>query len=519
MKTTLRSLIWLIVLFGLLVGINEVPIIAQTANPLGKPVGETTCYVEENGRKRQIPCPVSSSSGSDNSQPTDPRQMALHNAIPRYEALVRSLADNNLLDKQSWLALSHGTEAEFFDAANHLHKILVNRADAHRFAKKQLRDELADLNEIIETYPNRIASFRTDNETMRSERKGLGPALEAAKQQLELTQRATKQLETRSYHYANDAKRDQAAVLKWFAVLLPPGMVKKVSPQPYTSAVDWVPSVPERKRIREAPEPLEIAKLTTLRYCKFCGRLPINPTPLSGTAEDAVAQLEADANVLRTAIGTNSRDLVNQVGRSRLIAAELKQEQEDVIEERETLRHDIKTVGTQLREITTWTLLQARDELQAAQENFLYRAADALIWKRAKSEAVGYVKKQTRRLVAAKSMGVKYRDMTDVEMETFFSAGKRNIFGLAEKTSSSLERFSPVLNRFQTLRTQAQGYVEEAFLVASHGSPREMMEFVGRMDEGMDEACKQLVKANLGALRIPEPWQTIATKYFLKKPE
>lgn len=451
--------------------------------------------------------------------PLDPRQIALQSAIPRYNALVHSLADRyNLLDKQSWLNLPLGTEAEFFNTANQMHKFLVNQADANRFREGQLREELARLEEVIQTYPSLIANLRTDNHTKRLELDRLSIALEAAKKQLELTQRAAKQLETRTYRYEEDVKRDKATVLSWFTVLLPQGMAEKVSVKPYESIFEpLVGAVPVRQRVAEpaeAPKPVEAIQL---RPSGYAFRFEINPTPLTGTAENAVAQLEADAATFRKA-SYDHNFIHNHLSTVRPISAQLQQERSNALDERERREGEIRTFGGQLK-VTTWALLLARDTLQSAQESFLYRAADAWIWGQAKGQAITQAKGEVRRLVAARSTGVSYRDMTDGEMRAFFSAGRRNIFSLGERALSSGDGLYHVLNRIQTLRTRGQGYAQEAVRLASQGSPSEINEFVGGMFRELDNDCEQLVKANLGAINIPEPWKSIYAKYFLKRSE
>jgi len=451
----------------------------------------------------------------------DRRQIALQNALPRYSALVHSLSDEYKLLDESWLDLPLGTEEEFFDHANQMHKLLINRADSIRFREGKVREELVYLNEVIETYPSLIANLRTEIERKQLETNRLTSALEHGKQQLELTQRAAKQLETRAYRYGEDVKRDKETLLRWFTVLFPPGMVQAVSPKPYESITEpLVGGVPVRQRTQEAVEWPKSAEPIRLRVSNHGIRFEINPKPLNGTAEDAIAQLEADATAYgkafsRTSIINEAFDVGN---RKRPMAAQLEEVQNNAIAESERLDGEIKTFGDQLKG-TAWALVLAQDTLQSEQETFLYRAADAWIWKRAKAEFISQAKKEVRRLVAAKTTGVKYRDMTDEEVRVFFDAGKRNIFGLSERINSFSDRMDPVLNRFETLRTHALGYVEESVQVAALGSPREMIEFVSGMFDQMEEDSEQLIKANLGAMRISEPWQSIAAKYFLKRAE
>jgi hypothetical protein len=247
----------------------------------------------------------------------------------------------------------------------------------------------------------------------------------------------------------------------------------------------------------------------------------IDPKPLTGTVENAVAQLEADANDLRNARRAYNSAPIAEVNEKRPIAARLRQERLDVINERNGLKDTIQKADSELKEIKTWSSLLAADALQAAKETLLYQVAEAWIWKKAKSEAVRQVKNEVRRLVASGTMGVKYRNMTDIEVKTFFDAGKRNIFGLGDKALSSNGRgkLDPVLERIRILQTHTQGYTREAVRVAGLGTPREMMDFLAEMSEGIGEDARELVKASLGVLSVPEPARTILAKYLLKPPE
>ncbi len=520
-------IIFILLIFTTLT-LHAPPVFAQD-EPVGTDAGAGFCSLHGNYKGSSCPkcsAAASSTSAPDSSAPspdstTDPRQIALQNALPRYNALVHTLSDKyNLLEEKSWLDLALGTEAEFFDGANQLHKLLINRIDAIRFREGKSREDLAYLNEVIETYPGSIAKLRANNERKRLELDRLISALEYGKQQLELTQRAARQFEIRALHYQEQVKRDKETVLSWFAVLLPPSVVKTVSPIPYESIVEpLVGSVPVRERPREALDWSSSAEPLQLRVSKYGIRFEIDPKPLTGTAEDAVAQLEADATAYGTASSrTPMIDAVLEAtNRKRPISARLGEEQRNLKEERLMLEGEITTFEGRLK-ATAWDLLLAQDTLKSERETFLYRAADAWIWQNAKSAAITGVKNEVRRLVAAKTTGVRYRDVTNMEMRASFSTGYRNIFGLSDRIDS-FSGMAEVLNRFQILRTHTLGYVEESVRVAALGSPREMLEFVRRMEEGIDEDCKELVKSTLGALKISEPWQSIVAEEFLRMPE
>ena len=446
----------------------------------------------------------------------DPREIALQNAVPRYNALVHSLADRfNVLNERSWLDLPLGTEAEFFNAANQLHRLLVNTADANRFRVGKLREELADLKDVKDTYPGLIANIRADIETARAERGRLTNALNAEKQQLERAQKATKTLETRAQSYQQAAKLNKSTVLSWFAILLPPGMVETGSPKPYEGALDWAPSVQERQRAAQMQTRPQLIEPARVRASSFGVRLEINPRPLTGTAETAVAQLEADAVALAAASAANNWDLANEVSALRPVSAQLQQKRGDAYGERATLQGEVANIADQLK-VTTAAHLQARDNLQAAKSAFLYRAAEAWIWQNAKSEAIGQVKTEAKRLVAAKWFGVSYRDLADEEMHSLFSAGKRNIFDLGEKALSAGDPLYQVLNRIKVLQTHGQGYMQEAVRLASVGSPRDIKAFVDGMFNELGDDTEKLVDANLDAMNIPEPFKSVSTKYFVK---
>jgi len=510
MNSTFRNFIETVAAYALL---SFFPLVAIAAEPAWWTKQKQECGLPANlaynswdgrcGRSGQTP-------------QLDPRQIALQSAVLRFNALVRSLADNlNVLDKQSWLNLPVGTEAEFFNAANQLHKILVNLADGNHFRVGKLREELAEFEEVIETYPGLIASLRTDIERARLEHGRLANALQAEKRQLELTQRVSNQLETRAHRYQEDVNQDKSAVLSWFAVLLPPGMAETGSPKPYEGAVDWAPSVRDRQPVSQVQARPQSIDPVRVRESKFGIRLEINPSPLAGTAENAVAQLEADAVALRAASAANSWDLANKVSAKRPVYAQFRQMRGEALGEREKFQAEVAALGDQLKVITE-THLQAEDNLQAAKATLLYRAAESWIWNKAKTEAIAQVKNETKRLVASKWFGVSYRDLADDEMHALFSAGKRNIFGLGEKALSMNDGLYPVLNRIKILQTHGQGYMQEAVRLASLGSPREILEFVDGMFKEMGDDSEKLVKANLAAVNIPEPFKSISAKYFIK---
>jgi hypothetical protein len=200
----------------------------------------------------------------------------------------------------------------------------------------------------------------------------------------------------------------------------------------------------------------------------------------------------------------------------RPVVAQLRQKLHDETAEREKLEDAVAVVENQLLSAKQ-VHLRATDNLQAAKASFFYRAADSWIWENAKTEAVNQLKDETRRLVAAKWFGVAYRDMSDHEMKALFDAGKRNIFGLADRVLSSGDALYEVTNRIKTLQTHGQGYIKEAARLAGQGSPREMSEFVDGMFKGLGDDSEKLVKANLDAVSIPEPFKSISAKYFIKK--
>ena len=102
-------------------------------------------------------------------------------------------------------------------------------------------------------------------------------------------------------------------------------------------------------------------------------------------------------------------------------------------------------------------------------------------------------------------------------MRQFYDAGKRNIFGLTEKALSTSGSIKKVVDRIRTLQTHAQEYILEAARLGALGTPGEINEFIGEMNKGVDSDCEALVKANLSALKIPDPWNSIVSKYFIKR--
>jgi hypothetical protein len=440
---------------------------------------------------------------------TDVRKVAFQRAIQRYNALVRSLPDD---EREPWLDAAGSTEEEFFKTVNQVHRHLVNRAADRRRTSEHLLTELPRLQQIIATYPASTADIRTETNGMGLEYFRLDVALAAERQRLELTQRAATQLEARTFDYEGRIERDKETILDSCAVLLPPGMISGMKPGPYQSLPRWTGSVLQRERDETSPEPIVITATVPIEAVK-ARRVDAVP-PLIGTAEEAVAQLEADAQAAGAA--SHDADVVwDAVKPRRAVAAQLDREQQDAMRARAAQRTELKTIRGQL-DATKWALLLAGDDLQGVEQSFVYRAAEAWIWQNVKKMAIRQAKVEARGLVAAGTMGVPYRDMTEAEMLAFFNAGNRNIFGISDRALSAKESFYPVVERVRILQTHGLDNVVEAVHLISEGSPREIDEFIDGMFKEMDDDCQQLVKASLGAIHVPEPFETIYARYLLK---
>jgi len=461
------------------------------------------------------PC-TSRGGGRQMPVPSDPRQIALENAVSRYSSIVTSLADQyNLLDKKGWLNLPHGTETQFLDAANQLHKLLVNDAAKNRTRVSQLRASLAASELIIQTYPEQIADINADIQSLGSKRDQVAESLLAAEKQLELTERAARQLEARALVYKNDTEQNRDSILMWLNVMLPPNAAKNAVPGPYESALEWAPSVAERQRNPEAIREVIPAALAVSKPMLPGG--DITPPRLSGPPEDAAAQLETDAAEVRRARSSNTWELINEEDTARSKAEKLHKERDNAFDAKDVLESEISSGTQRLNEVDNWILPRAKDELQGAQQSFLYRAADEWIWKNARSEAIRQIKTEVKRLAVAPTIGAKYSDISDIKMRQFYDAGKRNIFGLTEKALSTSGSIKKVVDRIRTLQTHTQEYILEAARLGALGTPGEINEFIGEMNKGVDSDCEALVKANLSALKIPDPWNSIVSKYFIKR--
>jgi hypothetical protein len=279
--------------------------------------------------------------------------------------------------------------------------------------------------------------------------------------------------------------------------------------------LEWAPSVAERQRNPEAIREVIPAALAVSKPMLPGG--DITPPRLSGPPEDAAAQLETDAAEVRRARSSNTWELINEEDTARSKAEKLHKERDNAFDAKDVLESEISSGTQRLNEVDNWILPRAKDELQAAQQSFLYRAADEWIWKNARSEAIRQIKTEVKRLAVAPTIGAKYSDISDIKMRQFYDAGKRNIFGLTEKALSTSGSIKKVVDRIRTLQTHTQEYILEAARLGALGTPGEINEFIGEMNKGVDSDCEALVKANLSALKIPDPWNSIVSKYFIKR--
>jgi len=54
----------------------------------------------------------------------------------------------------------------------------------------------------------------------------------------------------------------------------------------------------------------------------------------------------------------------------------------------------------------------------------------------------------------------------------------------------------------------------EGTTIAAHGTEPKTRKFVDGIYSGIDADSKSIVKANMGAIDLPEPFASIATDYF-----
>lgn len=483
----------------------------------------TDCVVYcPDGRKVRVNCqtsvdPCSSVSGGvrpGQSRP-DPRQIALEIAATRYEAVVRNVAGRfNFLDRDSWLKLPHSTEGDFYNAVNQLHKLLLNEAGANRFRAEQLRKELAYLENSIKSLPGMIEDLNAEIANLRSKNTLLTGELSLVQKKVELTRTATKQLDKLTALYQAEAASNRKATIAAFEVLLPQEIAKTAKPGPYQSTLEWTPSVPERKRIPQYPS-MTAAVVRAERPGPVF--VEIRPALLSGDPANAAEVLESDVEAVISAVNSNNWELSTKVNAARDAVEPLARTRNNLLNARTSLKDGIESANARIMEIETVDRLIASDELKASEQMFLYRTANALIWKSAKSWALKAVKADVKRLIAARSLNTRYRDLSEDQILEFWQAGKQNIFGLSTKAISAQGKIQPILNAIRTLQTEGEGYMLDAARLAALGTPREIESFSIRLNDGLDRDAQELVKADLGALSIPEPWKTIASKYFLRQ--
>ncbi|MCP9874380.1 hypothetical protein [Synechococcus sp. Cruz CV-v-12] len=159
--------------------------------------------------------------------------------------------------------------------------------------------------------------------------------------------------------------------------------------------------------------------------------------------------------------------------------------------------------------------MEEEDKFKAAKETLLYHAAEAWIWSNTKTAMIEQVKTELRTLITARSMGVPYREISETEMQAFIKAAKWNVFSVTDKAISASDGLYDVLKSIRTIRTRGEGYALEAARILAAATPAEAQSFAEGMFRDFDEDCKELVKSDLGALNIPEPWKGIAAKYLI----
>ena len=108
-----------------------------------------------------------------------------------------------------------------------------------------------------------------------------------------------------------------------------------------------------------------------------------------------------------------------------------------------------------------------------------------------------------------------FLDIDEAHVLQYYRDRRFNVMNLPDGIEQAAGLMK-VHNSIVTLLTHGEGYALEATTISAHGTESETREFANGIDSGIDADSRSIVKANMGAIDLPEPFASIATNFFTK---
>jgi hypothetical protein len=451
-----------------------------------------------------------------------PEELAFQRVRPRMIAVIESMSDY-FLDRNSWMAVLPDTPEQFISGADNLHTTLVAQSTAFQRQVAALRDIIDLGNRAAPVLMQQLPAVQQDIARLTAkleEARGYVPWYQA---QTDNLAKATRQMQAQSARLLAAIKADQQAAVVAFMVLLPPGAAPKSDdslivepPQQYKSRVPAEPVVELYAKGRPVypvmTPPLLAALPDTTAQPVYAG-VP----PLAGSLDDRAARLEADAQNLRASFELRDQ-MMAQAQPAQRAYENAGSTLTDAVFRQSSLVGQIFTAAAAAEKARS-IQLAASDALYSEEARFFSYAAQSWIWQNTKKFVLDDIKVELKMQAYFKQhtdlARSPFLDINEPQVLQYYQQRKFNVMNLPDGIEQAVG-LKKLRDSIVTLQTHAQGYALEATNIAVHGTESEAQAFVGGVYQGMDEDSKSIVKTNFGLMNLPEPFASMATRYFTK---
>jgi hypothetical protein len=453
-----------------------------------------------------------------------PEELAFQRVRPRMIAVIQAMSDGlPFLDRNSWMADLPNTPEAFNSDADKLHTVLVAQSTAFQRQVAAYRTIIDLGNRAAPALMQQVPAVQQDIARLTAklkEAQGYGPWYQA---QVDNLAKTTRQMQAQSARLLAAIKADQQAAVAAFMVLLPAGAAPAYGNglivEPPQQDKLPVPTDPVVDLYRNGRPLYPVLPIPAIAALPDTNAQPVyaGVPALSGTLDDRAAYLEQDARSVRA-----SFDLRNQLMGQAQPAQQAYQNAGNTlgqaITQQSSLVGQIFTAAANADKARS-AELAASDAMHAEEGRFVSYAVQAWIWQNAKKFVLDQIKVELKMQAYFKQHSDLARspflDIGEAQVVQYYQQRKLNVMNLPDGIEQAVG-FKKLHDSIVTLQTHAQGYAQEATAIAAHGTEAETLAFVGGVYQGIDEDSRSIVQANMGLINLPEPFATMATKYFTR---
>jgi hypothetical protein len=437
-------------------------------------------------------------------------------------AVIEAMSNGPFLDRNSWMASLPSTPEQFMSDADNLHTSLAAQSIA-------LQRQVAAYRTIIDlgtraapALLQQLPAVQQDIARLTAalkEAQGYGPWYQA---QIDNLERATREMQAQSARLRAAIKADQQAAVAAFMVLLPPGAAPAsdgqiVEPPPQDKL--RVPAEPVVDLYRNGRSLYPVTPVPALAALPDTNAQPVySGVPgLSGSLDDRAAHLEEDARTLQASFDLRNQ-LMAQAQPAQQAYENAGRRLGQAIVQQSNLVGQIFTAAAAADKARS-AELAASDAMHTETGRFVSYAAQAWIWQNAKKFVLDQIKVELKTQAYFKQHSdlarSRFLDIGEPQVLQYYQQRKFNVMNLPDGIEQAVG-FKKLHDSIVTLQTHAQNYAQEATVIAAHGTESETLAFVGGVYQGIDADSKSIVQANMGLINLPEPFASMATKYFTK---